>query len=74
MERVKTTRSGLHTLSSLGSKGSSGDWGDVFPSSPEEVRPDGPMSPGALSNTSSHTEAAWSYNRISSSTSVSGHS
>ncbi len=72
VERVKTSRSGLHTLSSLGSKGSSWDWGDVFPSSPEEVRADGPMSPGAMSNMSSHTDAAWSYNRISSPASVSG--
>ncbi|BDA44037.1 probable mitogen-activated protein kinase kinase kinase 12 at C-terminar half [Coccomyxa sp. Obi] len=70
VERVKISRSGLHSRSSLGSKGSSGDWGDVFGSSPEEARAEGPMSPGALSNRSSHTEAAWSYNRISSPKSV----
>ena len=67
VERVKPERSGLRSkLSSLSSKSSS-DWGEVFASSPEHLKAEGAMSPGGLSNISSSTEAAWSYNRISSS-------
>ncbi len=71
VERVKPARTGLHSkISSLSSKGSS-DWGEVFASSPELPKGEGGMSPGGLSNMSSSTEAAWSYNRISSPASVS---
>ena len=71
VERVKPERTGLRRkISSLSSKSSS-DWGEVFASSPEQPKAEGAMSPGGLSNISSTTEAAWSYNRISSPASVS---
>ncbi|KAK9916138.1 hypothetical protein WJX75_009083 [Coccomyxa subellipsoidea] len=70
VERVKPERTGLRRkISSLSSKSSS-DWGEVFASSPEQPKAEGAMSPGGLSNISSTTEAAWSYNLISSPASV----